>query len=50
MSIRRPASLPERLARALMLAQPSVIRRPVVEAGARVLVGFDAAAYASLTR
>ena len=37
-------------ARALMLAQPSVIRRPVVEAGARVLVGFDAAAYASLTR
>ncbi|MCX7668732.1 MAG: ArsC family reductase [Anaerolineae bacterium] len=37
-------------ARALMLAQPSVIRRPVVEAGARVLVGFDESAYASLTR
>lgn len=35
-------------ARRLMLAQPSVIKRPVVEAGERVLVGFDAEAYAQL--
>jgi arsenate reductase (glutaredoxin) len=35
-------------ARALMLAQPSVIKRPVVEAGDRVLVGFDESAYATL--
>ncbi|MFN3417607.1 MAG: ArsC family reductase [Caldimonas sp.] len=37
-------------ARTLMLVQPSVIRRPVVEAGTRVLVGFDETAYASLVR
>lgn len=30
---------------ALMLAQPSMIRRPVVEAAAGLLVGFDAAAW-----
>lgn len=35
-------------ARQLMLAQPSVIKRPVVEAGGRVLVGFDTEAYAQL--
>ncbi|WP_281915015.1 ArsC family reductase [Caldimonas thermodepolymerans] len=35
-------------AKALMLAQPSVIKRPVVEAGPEVLVGFDEAAYAKL--
>lgn len=35
-------------ARALMLAQPSVIKRPVIEAGERVLVGFDEASYATL--
>lgn len=33
-------------ARALMLAQPSVIKRPVMEAGGEVLVGFDEQAYA----
>ena len=32
-------------ARALMLAQPSVIKRPVVEAEGDVLIGFDEAAY-----
>lgn len=32
-------------ARALMLAQPSVIKRPVVEAQGDVLVGFDETAY-----
>ncbi|WKB55230.1 ArsC family reductase [Eleftheria terrae] len=35
-------------ARALMLAQASVIKRPVVEAGETVLVGFDADAYQAL--
>lgn len=32
-------------ARALMLAQPSVIRRPVVEWGGDTSVGFDAASW-----
>ncbi|WP_203074846.1 ArsC family reductase [Falsiroseomonas ponticola] len=31
---------------ALMLAQPSVIKRPVLEAGGRVLVGFKAEEWA----
>jgi arsenate reductase len=34
------ANLNERKAIALMLAQPSMIRRPVVEYGGRLLVGF----------
>lgn len=38
----------EASARRLMLAQPSIIKRPVVEAGSRVLVGFDEAAYQEL--
>ena len=33
-------------AQALMLASPSVIKRPVVDWGAEVTVGFDAAAWA----
>jgi Spx/MgsR family transcriptional regulator len=37
-------------ARALMLAQPSVIKRPVVEWGGDTTVGFDAAAWALLAR
>ena len=37
-------------ARALMLAQPSVIKRPVVEWGAETTVGFDAAAWALRSR
>jgi arsenate reductase (glutaredoxin) len=32
-------------ARALMLAQPSVIKRPVIEAAGHLLVGFDEATY-----
>jgi arsenate reductase len=32
-------------ARALMLAQPSVIKRPVVDWGTALTVGFDAAAW-----
>jgi len=35
-------------ARQLLLSQPSVIRRPVLEVGERVLVGYDEAAYAAL--
>ena len=35
-------------ARALMLEQPSVIRRPVLVQGARVVVGFDEGVYAAL--
>jgi len=34
---------------ALMLAQPSVIKRPVVVAGAKVVVGLDVGAYESLS-
>ena len=33
---------------ALMLAQPSVIKRPVLTAGEAILVGFDPARYAAL--
>ena len=40
------ADLDEDKAIALMLAQPSMIRRPVLDLGARRLVGFDAAAWA----
>lgn len=31
---------------ALMLAQPALIKRPVLEAGGKLLLGFDAEAYA----
>lgn len=37
-------------ARALMLAQPSVIKRPVVEHPGGVLVGFDMDAWKSMLR
>ena len=40
------ADLDEDKAIALMLEQPSMIRRPVLDLGARRLVGFDAAAWA----
>ena len=40
--------LTEAKAVALMLAQPSMIKRPVLEAGAALLVGFDAGQYADL--
>jgi arsenate reductase (glutaredoxin) len=39
------SNLNERKAIGLMLAQPSMIKRPVLEAGKRVLVGFQPAAY-----
>ena len=35
---------------ALMLAQPSMIKRPVLEGGVRLLVGFDPQVYASAFR
>jgi arsenate reductase len=41
------AGLDERKALALMLEQPSMIKRPVLEKGAKVLVGFTPATYAS---
>ncbi len=38
--------LSEKKAIALMLAQPSMIKRPVIEKGARLLVGFKPEEYA----
>jgi arsenate reductase len=38
--------LNERKALALMLAQPSMIKRPVLEAGGKLLVGFKPETYA----
>lgn len=40
------ADLNERRAIALMLAQPSMIKRPVLDLGGRVLVGFKPETYA----
>jgi arsenate reductase len=37
----------EKKALALMLAQPSMIKRPVLEFGSKLLVGFKPEAYAS---
>lgn len=44
------ADLDRDKALALMRAQPSMIKRPVVEAKGQVLVGFDPAAFATLPR
>jgi Spx/MgsR family transcriptional regulator len=41
----RKVDLNERKAIALMLEQPSMIKRPVLEKGARLLVGFKPAEY-----
>ena len=41
-------AIDERRAVALMLAQPSVIKRPVVELNGKLLVGFKPELYASL--
>ncbi len=40
------ANLTEKKAMALMLAQPSMIKRPVLEAGGKLLVGFKPEIYA----
>jgi arsenate reductase len=39
-------ALNERKAVSLMMAQPSIIKRPVLDLGQRLLVGFDPATYA----
>ena len=41
------SALTEARALAFMLAQPSAIRRPVLEAGGRLLVGFSPITYAA---
>ena len=41
------AGLDEARAMALMLAQPSMIKRPVLDVGGRLLVGFKPADYAA---
>ncbi|MBB5051407.1 Spx/MgsR family transcriptional regulator [Afipia massiliensis] len=41
------ASLTEKKAMALMLAQPSMIKRPVLEIGGKLLVGFKPESYAA---
>ena len=43
-------ALDERKALALMLAQPAMIKRPVLDAGGKLLVGFEPAAYAQALR
>ena len=40
------AGLTEKKAIALMIAQPSMIKRPVLEAGGKLLVGFKPEHYA----
>jgi arsenate reductase len=44
------AGLDERRAVNLMLSQPSMIKRPVLEGGKRTIVGFKPETYASLLR
>jgi arsenate reductase len=44
------SGLDERKAVALMLAQPSMIKRPVLDAGSRLLAGFDVESYKSAVR
>lgn len=42
------ATMDERKAQALMAEYPSLIKRPLLEAGETLLVGFDESAYAKL--
>ena len=42
----KQADLTEKKAFALMLENPSMIRRPIIEAGKTLLIGFDADEYA----
>ena len=46
----KKVGLDEKKAIALMLAQPSMIKRPVLIAGAKMLVGFKPEQYAALFR
>jgi len=41
------ANLTEKKALALMLAQPSMIKRPVIESGGEILIGFKPETYAA---
>ena len=45
LSDEQKTGLNERKAIALMVAQPSMIKRPVLEKGRKLLVGFDPAVY-----
>ena len=47
---REKQGLDEKRAVALMLAQPTLIKRPVLDAGGRLLVGFKPELYASAVR
>ncbi|PIE42315.1 MAG: ArsC family reductase [Gammaproteobacteria bacterium] len=42
------SSVDETSAKAIMLQSPAIIKRPVLETGGRVIVGFNAAEYESL--
>ncbi len=44
------ANLTEKKAMALMLAQPSMIKRPVLEVGSKLLVGFKPDNYAAVIK
>ena len=44
------AAIDEASAIKLMIEQPSLIKRPVIEAGSQTLVGFDEASLASLKK
>ncbi|MBN9594650.1 MAG: ArsC family reductase [Afipia sp.] len=44
------ADLTEKKAIALMLAQPSMIKRPVLEVGSKLLVGFKPDSYAAVIK
>ncbi len=44
------ADLNERKAIALMLAQPSMIKRPVIEAGGRIIIGFEEERFRGLAK
>lgn len=46
----KQANLSEKKAFALMLENPSMIRRPIVESGRTLLVGFDPDEYAQKLR
>jgi arsenate reductase len=46
LSAEKQANLTEKKAFALMLENPSMIKRPIIEAGKTLLVGFDADEYA----
>lgn len=47
-SDQRAARADPRHARALMLAQPTLLKRPLLDTGERLMVGFKAGDYASL--